>query len=141
MTATQNTETFIQELSELLDYDSDFAVEFRDTRLNISEAKDFILNGISERLNLPDVKTLAFFLTHPFSYQYHATLFVEIDFNGRRILQIDFSVDENYPEDNAIGSYKLFSEKEWVEARKQALEEIDVSDGGLARFLANPYKG
>lgn len=140
MSVTQNTETFIQELSALLDYNSDFTEEFRDNRLDICEAKDFILNGIVERLNL-SIKPLVFFSSQTSSCDYHGTLFIEIDLNGRQILQIDFFVDENYSDDNGFGNYKLFSEKEWIEARKQALEDINVSDEGLARFLANPYKG
>lgn len=133
--------TQINELAtEFFHYDSDFSEELRGSHVDIIEAKEFIFSNVVEQLNLSNVKILSFFWRQPQSYQYEASLFIEFEFDGKHILQVDFFIDENYSEDNGINGFKIFSEKEWLAMRKLALEEINKSDEALAHFIANPYK-
>lgn len=129
-----------EQATELFHYDSDFSEELRDSHVGIIEAKEFIFSNVVEQLNLSNAKILSFFWREPQSFQFEASIFIEFEFDGKHILQVDLFIDENYSEDNGINGFKIFSEKEWLEMRKLALEEISKSDEVLAHFIANPYK-
>lgn len=132
--------TINEQATELFDYDSNFSESLREHPMGIEEAKDFVFSNVVEQLNLTNAKTLSFFWRQPQSYQCEGVLFIEFELNGRHILQIDFYIDENYSEDNGFNGFKIFSEKEWQEIRKMALEDISQYDEFLSHFIANPYK-